>query len=1124
MTALFLAATLSEATLLRMAPMAVEPIVDNVITPVEQKASSAHYGLVSHADGLLATRYAVAYFGYTQKGFYLAVRSSVPEAPQTLTDEDRISLTLLPPGAAKPVVVTKKVSEGRRLNGLVEYGVLCAETELFVPYSDVLPKPKDGEKWGVNMALDFSAERETATWHFGKKGEKPSEGEEELGTLVIDSQAPILSLYQFSLMESWRSTANYNFGYRVVNNSTKPIKMSSASRVLRGVSFSKLNSDKEENLAKVTHKVSAFDGVTVAAGETKPIDHIEWSMWSGTVACFDMDIRADGETVFRRKMSWDISRGKTWKSAGLPKLDVKYFPSYGDTITLRCLANGAKDLVNGRVVLRGVRAGKVHWQKQIANGYGFTQFNETFSIPGLPEDDYEVVFTCEDIRGRQYAHVRTFKKCSFPWQGTAVGKDRLIIPPFKPIKVEKVKAGGEETADRISFLQTGYRTGRNVLWDEVYGKGENLLAAPMSLTLNGREFKVVSSRLLEESPDRVVREVRAESEVEKVGGDGQRSSVSLCVTQDYDYDGFCWVRFDFHAPQAVDVKSLRLTVPMKDNLVKYRDQLSRGDVRAGPAPDVSVPAGEGLVWESFTNAASVGAWTKSRFDSKIVPYLYLGGNFKGLAFLIESMRGLSVSWEKAPQRLVRKGEVLSYEFDLVQKPTTWSGKQRIEFGFQPTPVKPKDPAHGKFGELMYNYLCPSNAICAGYTTSLDLHHCNTPRANYYPNDDRSLLNYVRAAKAMDSAEYKKRLADYVERNRAWLEACPITSPEAYLSSKSSGVRLMTGGVRPRYFDPMLITSFWPEWEMYKGEWYPEEWTHDNYFNEYMGNLCASRIDKLMWEAKVALDTGDQGLYYDCFFGFASACFPQPDSGAYVRKNGTIQWSLSTIRQWREILKRSAVLCYKQGKLYNGRPVVELHDTEGAVPMLDSWCLTGLSTERGSNGGEFPIRFCESFTLMNIIGGASGKGSHFIVSTNKGDATRQNRELMSLVGYMCAYGIFALEDQGLVANNQRFYKAWNIPFDYGWGEPEVEQFQYWNEDKAMPVTHTGKNVRVSVGKKKDSALVMFGNLGDAETCAFDLSGLGFGPTAKVSDAETGKPFEGNTLSLERFGYKMLLVTR
>ena len=71
----------------------------------------------------------------------------------------------------------------------------------------------------------------------------------------------------------------------------------------------------------------------------------------------------------------------------------------------------------------------------------------------------------------------------------------------------------------------------------------------------------------------------------------------------------------------------------------------------------------------------------------------------------------------------------------------------------------------------------------------------------------------------------------------------------------------------------------------------------------------------------------------------------------------------------------------------------------------------------------------------------------------------------------------------------------------------------------------RNVKLSVARKRDSALLMFGNLGDEdEDVVFDISGLGFGRDAKMVDAETDEPFAGNRLSLGRFGYRMLIVRR
>ena len=75
-------ASISEATFLRMGAMPVEPKIDNVIERAEEGAASTQYGLLSHDNGLMSKRYAVAHVGYTDKGFYFATRTSVPVAPQ----------------------------------------------------------------------------------------------------------------------------------------------------------------------------------------------------------------------------------------------------------------------------------------------------------------------------------------------------------------------------------------------------------------------------------------------------------------------------------------------------------------------------------------------------------------------------------------------------------------------------------------------------------------------------------------------------------------------------------------------------------------------------------------------------------------------------------------------------------------------------------------------------------------------------------------------------------------------------------------------------------------------------------------------------------------------------------
>ena len=123
--------------------------------------------------------------------------------------------------------------------------------------------------------------------------------------------------------------------------------------------------------------------------------------------------------------------------------------------------------------------------------------------------------------------------------------------------------------------------------------------------------------------------------------------------------------------------------------------------------------------------------------------------------------------------------------------------------------------------------------------------------------------------------------------------------------------------------------------------------------------------------------------------------------------------------------------------------------------------------------------------------------------------------------MCAYGYFSLSDQEIVPRDW-FVKAWNVVYDFGWGKPDVTIHLFYDETPS-PVTHDGKDVRLTVASKADSALLLFGNLGNGTEVSFDASGLGFG-NVKVSDAETGKALPGNRFRIDRHGYRMFKVER
>jgi hypothetical protein len=1100
------AAGISEFTYLRMAAMRCAPVVDGVISIEEQKCSSAQYGPISANNKLMSVRYGSFYIGYTEGGIYFAARTSAPPRPQKFTAKDRVGVSIRPKhGVVKEFSVC--VADGssnlplgaksatRRPRGIDICGMECAETEMFIPFSALnVAKPADGTKWGLQMFVEYSSAHEIAYWHMPAMAG-------EMGSLVFDSKSPVSGLVNFGAHEQWRPRGGYWMQFRFDNPTAADVKLSSKSVVHRGIGFAKLDDNPETAEGVIHNRISELHGEIIPSGTAKEIVHPEYALWPGKINSMEIDISANGATCFRRRIRWDISRGLKWEdSEKLPTLDVGFYPSAGNRFRAQYAVNGNRELVSGAIRVLGVD-GKTYWVKEF-KGAPVLPAKQTFDefLPGLPEQDYVVRFEAVGKNSKRYADERTFSVRRFPWQDTKIGTERVIVPPFRPIRI------GEK--GDIEFLQTSYRP-EGVLWGEIHALGENLLAAPVDMEINGGRFEVMAANIVSAEQDRVIREVNA------VNG-----ALALKVTQNYDYDGFCWTTMEFTPKSPVRIDSLRVKMPLKNGIVKCFDVCCRNDRRAYVAPDFTLPSADGEVWSSATNSPK---WMKSLYPADIQPYVWFGGAAKGLCWMVNSIKGMSLDRNVPAQRIVRENGAATLYSDIVNKCVIWDRPVTICMGFQPTPVKPQNRRLCGLARDMYSgYLCPSNAVrsqenkATGFMMTTTLFPIHT-----FPADDRSLQEWTFAQKESCHREYERKLKEFTHRHATWFTEKGRMSPEEF-RRKQVILRQMTGAkLRKFYLDPMLISCFWPEDEMYKAEWSPYEWPRDNYMSEYGGKITESRIDKLMYDAKIAIGQGYGGIFYDVFGCHRDYNFIISPERAYHKEDGSVQIGGNDLLEQREIVKRTAVLCCLNGANYEGSPYVEVHTTDCYVVPVLRFAAVNHACERGAMGGDWQNRFPEGYALTEICGRQAGTVPGVIVSARMGDKARRERELRSLMALMCAYGFFSLDDQGIVRCDW-FEKAWNTVYDFGWGRPDVRIHFYYDETP-HPVTHNGKDVRLTVAAKSDSALLLFGNLGEDAHVSFDLSGLGFA-AGRVFDAETGETLKSNSFHIERHGYRMIKVER
>jgi len=99
-----------------------------------------------------------------------------------------------------------------------------------------------------------------------------------------------------------------------------------------------------------------------------------------------------------------------------------------------------------------------------------------------------------------------------------IGMERVIVPPFKPLVVNKA-------TNEVRALLTGYKLG-GALWDAVYADGENILAEPVEFLLDGQRFSAGPVKLISAEADQVVYETSA-----------SQGKVKLKLRHEYDYDG-----------------------------------------------------------------------------------------------------------------------------------------------------------------------------------------------------------------------------------------------------------------------------------------------------------------------------------------------------------------------------------------------------------------------------------------------------------------------------------------------------------------------------------------------------------------------------------------------------------
>lgn len=1092
-------------TIFRLGIMPKAPAIDGIIQEAEWNGAVPVFGFNRYKGSALSSRQGTFRIGFTANYIYYACRSELPPKGMKLRSkiarngrdiykDDTAELLFYSPlkdhvyhlgfnpkgkfFSTKYQLIDNSVTHTKmlpwnpkiRAASKMHDGVW--DLEVAVPLASIGFKPGRLPlgKWGIQMVRGFRQPNEdtslTATSMFCRP--------ENMAELTVDTSAPAAG---FLTMGSEFLQGHYDMEFPVYNSTGKPVEVECAVNVTSSAAPHFLN-----RTAVVPHGKSH-------------LFRLKFDESAASVSTYDLkavlkDVKS-GKLLFQRAFAWKPTSNDRWamEKKRDTEFEFAFYPSY-NKMKARC----GNPQVKADPAIQSVRFRILDGQKELSAAdavkkpYGFYALWDTGKLPD-GKFSLEAVLTRAD--GKKVVKTASFENKHFPWENNRIGKDRIIIPPFKPLQVDDGKR-------EIHALQTGYRAGKG-FWDAVYAQGVNILDSPVGFRVDDKSdyFAEKSFRFTEKSPDRVV------TESAFAGKD-----VSFKMTSEYDYDGMCKVTVKFNPSKEWKAESLTLDIPLKAGCVD-RFHGIQGVAHFHPARFLKKE--QGVIWQPQ------GERTSPKFQTPFWPYLWVGGLYKGFAWFADSDKNWSLAPDKASAEIIRKGETVLVRIHIFNQPTVRNKPFEVIMGFQPTPVKPR-PADWRIYTDRWKPVPHARMLvnlCGAYMWGT-----YRPSDPFPINHDYSVARMLSKENRRKTAKDKKFVDDFIQRNCGKLQPDEIRRIRIHLE-RSQSLAANAAYMYP-YMNPTSGADAWEDYRVFQDEWHLAEFRNPVDYDEYSISSSKSQVDYLLWNAKKLIDAGLDGIYYDnC--GGGSLSLDPVTSSAWELPDGRIQPSMGFFSR-RELVKRTATMLCQTGRTIfsDQRPLLELHTTNGiAVPYL-SFAAFQLDLERGYGPTEFHERFTPEHIMTETLGTQTGCAPLVLCCLT---GSKKEWLTRTFLCYSLAFDLPCVMWQ--YPGGPVFKKIWRMLYEFGYGTDEVSVLTDWNENP-HPVTTKDKNAKITVYQKRKTgeclaAVCDFGKKN--RTLELDLSGLQFKSPA-VFNAESGKELsvKGQLLKLElpRHDFRMLKI--
>jgi len=323
------------------------------------------------------------------------------------------------------------------------------------------------------------------------------------------------------------------------------------------------------------------------------------------------------------------------------------------------------------------------------------------------------------------------------WLDSTIGLDDEPVAPYTPLEVQgrTVSCLGR----RVRFADTGLpesiRSEFAKTGDVGRGKGglREILAGPIALVA--------------ETADGVVPWSGGSAEIRKTApgavtaaSHSRGGPIEMTCRAKMEFDGYINYRVAIAASRPIDVKDIRLEIPLRRDVATYMMGMGR---KGGVRPREwqwkwDVNRANNSLWLGDVDAGlhcrlkgPEEAWELYTLRSSGIPAAW-GNDGKGGCTVSEDGNSVVVIRAHSGERSLRAGDKLEYCFGLLI-----------------TPVRPLDPAHWE--ERYYHACVPVDKAVAAGANIINIHHGNelNPNINYpfRPEAVSKLTRYVKQAHA-----------------------------------------------------------------------------------------------------------------------------------------------------------------------------------------------------------------------------------------------------------------------------------------------------------------------------------------------------------------------------------------